>query len=132
MRASSSVPGVFQPVEINGKEYVDGVLTSPVPVRVARALGAEVVIAVDVSARPGDGRTGGTVDVLLQSFAIMGQAIAANELREADVVIRPDTASLPAIGVEQRRLAIEEGERAALSALPLIRERIAAKTTLKN
>jgi predicted acylesterase/phospholipase RssA len=52
VRASSSVPGFFQPVEINGHEYVDGGLVSPVPVRTARRLGADVVIAVDMSKKP--------------------------------------------------------------------------------
>lgn len=132
VRASSSVPGVFQPVQINGKDYVDGGLTGPVPVRVARSLGAEVVIAVDVSARPKYGKTGDTFDVLLQTFAIMGQAIAANELPDADVVIRPDTSRLTAVGFNQRQLAIQEGERAALAALPAIRERLAKKAALKN
>lgn len=132
VRASSSIPGVFQPVRINGKDYVDGGLTGPVPVRVARSLGADVVIAVDVSARPKYGKTGDTLDVLLQTFVIMGQAIAANELPEADVVIRPDTSQLTAVGFEQRRLAIEEGERATRAALSLIRERVAKKTVTRK
>lgn len=128
VRASSSVPGVFQPVWIGGREYVDGGLTSPVPVRIARNLGANVVIAVDVSARPQHGKIGDSLDMLLQTFAIMGQAIAANELPEADVVIRPETSRLTAVGFETRKLAIEEGEKAALGALPAIRNRIAGKT----
>jgi NTE family protein len=124
VRASSSVPGIFQPVRIEGREYVDGGLTGPVPVRVARSLGADIVIAVDVSARPKHGRTGDTLEVLLQTFTIMGQAIAAAELPEADVVIRPDTSQLTAIGFENRRLAIREGERAAQAALPQLRARL--------
>jgi len=132
VRASSSVPGVFRPVRINGREYVDGGLTSPVPVRVARSLGAEVVIAVDISARPRDGKTGDTLDMLLQTFAIMGQAIAENELPEADVVIRPDTSRISAVTFEDRRLAIQEGEKAALAQLPAIRDRIAKKTVRAN
>ena len=132
VRASSSVPGIFQPVRINGKDYVDGGLTGPVPVRVAKRLGADVVIAVDVSAVPKHGKTGDTFDMLLQTFAIMGQAIAANELPEADVVVRPDTSRITAIGFDNRRLAMQEGERAALAALPAIRERLAKKTALKN
>ncbi|HXF65648.1 MAG TPA: patatin-like phospholipase family protein [Burkholderiales bacterium] len=127
VRASSSVPGVFQPVRINGREYVDGGLTGPVPVRVARRLGADVVIAVDVSARPKHGGTADTLEVLLQTFAIMGQAIAANELPEADIVIRPDTSQLTAIGFENRGLAIREGERAARAALPQIQARLTGK-----
>src|SRR4051794_17904920 len=88
VRASSSVPGVFQPVTINGHEYVDGGLVSPVPIRAARAMGADLVIAVYISNNPRFGKTKDSVDVMLQSFAIMGQSIAGYELPEADIVIR--------------------------------------------
>jgi NTE family protein len=132
VRASSSVPGVFRPVRINGREYVDGGLTSPVPVRVARGLGADIVIAVDVSARPRDGKTGDMLDMLLQTFAIMGQTIAANELLEADIVIRPDTSRVSAVNFEDRRLTIQAGERAAISQMPALREQIAKKSGRAN
>ncbi|OFZ88564.1 MAG: esterase [Betaproteobacteria bacterium RIFCSPLOWO2_12_FULL_62_58] len=128
VRASSSVPGVFQPVTINGREYVDGGLVSPVPVRVAKSLGAEVVIAVDVSNKPRYGKVNDTIDVLLQAFAIMGQAIASNELPEADVVIRPDTSRIGRADFANRQRAIQEGEQAALATVPLIRQKIAAKS----
>ena len=52
VRASASIPNVFLPVEIRGKQYVDGGLSAPVPVSAAKRLGANVVIAVDISARP--------------------------------------------------------------------------------
>ena len=128
VRASSSVPGVFQPVNINGKEYVDGGLTSPVPVRVAKSLGAGLIIAVDVSNKPRYGKIGDTIDILLQTFAIMGQAISSNELPEADIVIRPDTSSLGLADFANRQLAIQSGEKAALASVPLIRQKIAAKS----
>ncbi|MFN7088071.1 MAG: patatin-like phospholipase family protein [Burkholderiales bacterium] len=127
VRASSSVPGIFQPVSINGREYIDGGLVSPVPVRVAKSLGAELVIAVDVSNKPRYGKTGDTLDILLQTFAIMGQAIAGNELPEADVVIRPDTSMLGLADFANRRLAIREGEKAAQAAIAVLRQKIAAK-----
>lgn len=113
VRASSSVPGVFQPVRINGREYVDGGLVSPVPARAARTMGASFVIAVDISARPRDGKTQGTLDVLLQTFAIMGQTIARHELADADLVIRPHTAELPSADFQARHKAVLEGEQAA-------------------
>ncbi len=128
VRASSSVPGVFQPVTISGREYVDGGLTSPVPVRAAKAMGADLIIAVDVSAKPIQGKTGDTIDMLLQTFAIMGQAIASTELQGADVVIRPDTSGLGAADFANRQLAIRTGEKAALAALADIRKAIAAKS----
>lgn len=128
VRASSSVPGVFQPMTINGREYVDGGLSSPVPVKAARAMGADIVIAVDVSARPTAGKTRDSVDLLLQTYAIMGQNIAAHELAGADVVIRPDIAGTRGTDFDSRHVLILEGERATQAALPAIRLKIAEKT----
>lgn len=113
VRASSSVPAVFQPVSINGREYVDGGLVSPVPVRVARRLGADVVIAVDISNKPAYGTTAGTFDVLMQSVAIMVQSIAAYETADADIVIRPELAATKAADFAGRNVSILEGEKAA-------------------
>lgn len=128
VRASSSVPGVFQPVTINGREYVDGGLTSPVPVRAAKALEAGLIIAVDVSGKPSNGKIGDTINMLLQTFAIMGQAIASTELLAADIVIRPDTSGQGATDFANRQFAIHSGEKAALAALADIRRVIAAKS----
>lgn len=124
VRASSSVPGVFQPVAINGREYVDGGLVSPVPVRAARALGADFVIAVDISARPQLGKTQSTVAVLLQTFAIMGQSLGRFELAEADVVIRPDP-KLSATDFNDKHLAVLEGEKAVAAVLPELKAKLA-------
>jgi NTE family protein len=125
VRASSAVPGVFQPVSINGREYVDGGLVSPIPVRAVRSLGANFVIAVDISVNPRDARTSSTVDVLLQTFAIMGRSISRYETPEADIVIRPVTAELPATDFAGRHRAVLEGEKAAAAAMPEIRDRLA-------
>jgi NTE family protein len=128
VRASSSVPGVFQPVSISGREYVDGGLVSPVPVRAARAMGADVVIAVDISNKPRFGKTRDSIDVMLQTFAIMGQSISTYELSEADVIVRPDTSQLRATDFDSRHQAIIEGEKAGLAAITAIKRRIAEKT----
>jgi NTE family protein len=128
VRASSSVPGVFQPVSINGREYVDGGLTSPIPVKVARSLGADIVIAVDISSRPKYTKVSDSVDMLLQTFSIMGQTIGQYELAGADVVIRPNTGTMGSTDFEQKHQAIMEGEKAALAALPLIRAAIQRAT----
>jgi len=124
VRASSSVPGVFQPVAINGREYVDGGLTSPVPVRAAREMGADVVIAVDIAGKPKYRKVEGLTDVILQTFAIMGQSISSRELLEADVVIRPETGAFGSADFEKKHEAILEGEKAAQAALPLIRQKL--------
>lgn len=124
VRASSSVPGVFQPVSINGHEYVDGGLTSPVPVKVARSLGADVVIAVDISAKPRAAKVEGVTDVILQTFGIMGQSLSSHELPLADVLIRPNTLGFGSADFAKKHEAILEGEKAAQAAMPLIRQKI--------
>ena len=124
VRASATVPGVFKPVAINGHEYVDGGLSSLVPVRFARQIGADVVIAVDISAPPGKQQVRGTLDILLQTFTIMGQNLARHELKDADVVIRPLVGNVGSTDFLARHDAILEGEKAAQAALPQIREAI--------
>lgn len=127
VRASSTVPGIFQPVRIAGRDYVDGGLVSPIPVRTARRLGAEIVIASDISAKPSLRRIEDTVDILLQTFTIMGNAIASQELSEADVVVKPDVSRLNSTDFQSRHLAILEGERAGLAAMPQLRQKLAER-----
>lgn len=125
VRASSAVPGVFMPLQIGSREYVDGGLTSPVPVRAAREMGADFVIAIDIGEKPEWSKPESTLDVLLQTFTIMGQRISAQELTTADVVIRPDTAQINATDFSGRHLAILKGEEAAAAKLAELKEKLA-------
>lgn len=128
VRASSSVPGMFQPVKISGREYVDGGLVSPVPVRAARSMGAEIVIAVDISSPPEDNLAGGTLEILMQTFSIMGKSINSLELKDADVVIRPALLGVSSSDFGARKRSIEAGRQAMLLALPQLRAAIVAKS----
>ncbi len=125
VRASSSVPGVFQPVRIAGKDYVDGGLVAPVPVRFAREMGADFVIAVDISTRPAEQKVSGSVGVLLQTTAIMGQSIKEQELAGADVVIAPAMPEVRSTDFTARHGAILAGERAASAALATLKAELA-------
>ena len=127
VRASSAVPGVFQPVRIGSKHYVDGGLVSPVPVSFARKMGADFVIAVNISAQPEAQSASGTLEVLLQTFAIMGQSLNQYELRDADVVIRPELATMKGNDFQQRNVAIMAGERATTAMIGEIKQRLKAK-----
>lgn len=127
VRASSAVPGVFQPVRIGSKQYVDGGLVSPVPVSFARKMGADFVIAVNISAQPEAQPASGTLEVLLQTFAIMGQSLNQYELRDADVVIRPELATMKGNDFQQRNVAIMAGERATVALMGEIKQRLKAK-----
>lgn len=128
VRASSSVPAVFQPVRISGHDYVDGGLVSPVPVRAARQMGADLVIAVDISSPPEANAAGGTLDVLLQTFSIMSKSINYFELKEADVVVRPALLGVSSADFGARKRSIEAGRQAMLQVMPQLRVAIAAKT----
>jgi len=128
VRASSAVPAVFQPVRIGTREYVDGGLVAPVPVRYARQMGAELVIAVDISAVPDGNATGDAMRMLLQTFAIMGRSINSFELREADIVLRPKLIGVAGADFSARKRSILAGREAALAQLASLRERIVAKT----
>lgn len=127
VRASSSVPAVFVPVKIGTTEYVDGGLVSPVPVRYAREMGAEVVIAVDISSAPEGNPSGDPIQILLQTFAIMGKSINRWELKDADVVVRPALNGMSSADFASKRRAIEAGRAAMLAALPQLRAALAAK-----
>ena len=125
VRASSAVPSVFEPVRIGNKDYVDGGLVSPVPVRSARQMGADIVIAVDISSRPEDAKTSDMLKVLLQTFSIMGKSISQLEMAQAEVVVRP---ALPDVGSAEftaRQKSIEAGRAAMRLALPALKAALA-------
>lgn len=124
VRASGSVPGVFQPVSIRGRDYVDGGLVSPIPVRAAKDMGAGFVIAVDISSLPQVASVESTLDILFQTFSIMGQSLGQYELMEADVVIRPATGQVASTDFNSRHLAVMEGERAVTLILPQLKDKL--------
>lgn len=128
VRASSAVPAVFQPVKIAGREYVDGGLVSPVPVRFARQMGAELVIGVDISSPPEGNLAVGMLQILLQTFSIMSKSINSFELKEADVVVRPPLSGVGSSDFGARRRSIEAGRQAMLQMLPQLKAAIAAKS----
>jgi len=124
VRASSAVPGVFQPVRIGDKLYVDGGLVSPVPVSFSREMGADFVIAVNISSDPDNQASASSFNVLMQTFSIMGQTINQYELKGADIVIHPELADMKGGDFGGRHLAILAGERAAMAAMPEIRRKL--------
>jgi len=123
VRASASVPNLFVPPTINGEEYVDGGLSSPVPVRVARAMGADVVIAVDVSWFAAAGNRGSAG---MEEYGRRGRyAILADELKLADVVVSPRTAPARMLDFEHKEANIAAGAQAARELMPRVEAAIA-------
>ena len=120
VRASCSIPGIFNPVRISDRIYVDGGVVSPVAVEAAKRLGADVIIAVDISADIGGKPPEGTIETILQSISIMYSKLSSLQLTKADIVIRPKVGYIGPGDFSKRHEAVLEGEKAALGALPEI------------
>ncbi|MGB9628455.1 MAG: patatin-like phospholipase family protein [Thermodesulfobacteriota bacterium] len=120
VRASCAIPGIFRPVKIGDKMFVDGGVVSPVAVDAARRWGAERVIAVDISSGIERVLPENTIETILQSINIMYSKLASIQLSKADVVIRPKVGYIGSADFSKRHEAILEGEKAALEALPQI------------
>lgn len=123
VRASCSIPSIFMPVKIGTHRYVDGGLSAPVPVNYARKAGANFIIAVDITARPQQGRSGllSNVD---QTINIMGIKLLDQELKQADIVITPDISQLSSFDFKKKDDAIRVGYNAAMKQMPLIKQKL--------
>jgi NTE family protein len=122
VRASCSIPGVFRPVKIGEKVYVDGGIVSPVAVDVAKKFGADIVIAVDISAGAERTFPENTIETILQSYNIMYSRLASIQVCNADVVIKPKVSHIGSADFSKRHEAILEGERAAIETLPQVQK----------
>ena len=120
VRASCSIPGIFRPVRIGDGMYVDGGVVSPIAVDAARRLGADIVIAVDISSGIDRTKPESTIATIFQAFNIMYSKLGHIQLARADVVIRPKVDYIGSSDFSKRHEAILEGEKAAMEALPQI------------
>ncbi|MCH7306744.1 patatin-like phospholipase family protein [Acinetobacter sp. NIPH 1852] len=128
VRASASIPSMFVPIKIGHSEYVDGGLVSPVPVQVARDLGADVVIAVDILAQPVHTETTNVWGLFNQNINIMQGRLAEEELKYADIVIQPDLREKVHIfDVKGREMTMQAGADAAKEKLSDIQLAIQTK-----
>lgn len=120
VRASCSVPGVFQPPKYGNKTYVDGGVVNPLAIDVARQYGADVVIAVDISGGVNGDIPQTTLDTILKSIDIMYSRIASSQLNQADIVIKPKVGHISGSDLSRRHEAILEGEKAASEVMPAL------------
>ncbi|MEW6570621.1 MAG: patatin-like phospholipase family protein [Nitrospirota bacterium] len=122
VRASCSIPGIFRPVNISGRSYIDGGVVSPVAVEAAKRLGADIVIAVDISGELESAPPKSTIETILQAITIMYSKLSAMQLAKAEVVVRPRVGYIGSADFSKRHEVILEGEKAALETLPKIQE----------
>lgn len=124
VRASSAMPGRFAPTRIHGQEYIDGDEVSPVPIRVAKALGADVIIAVDVSAHLSS--TPPEAPLHWQARDQRRTAQVAAEAPLATVMIHPDLGYYADIREAYRKKCIRIGRETAERAIPAIKQALAS------
>jgi len=124
VRASSAIPGVFNPVEHQGRLLVDGGVVDNLPVSVARAKGADLVIAVDISENVTNFTITNLVDVMLQSVAIMAAENVKYKRLEADVLISPAVGNVGMLDFSQKKQCMQAGIEAARKSIPEIRQKI--------
>ena len=130
VHASCAIPGVFVPVEIGGKLFVDGGVTDPIPVDFAVKKGADVIVAVAISPALPPVAPKNPIEVMFHAITIMSSEIGVLGAKNADVVIHPDVGNVAYDDFTQKKRLIEAGEKAARAAMPAIREAIKAKTKL--
>lgn len=124
--ASSAMPGAFAPASVAGHDYVDGGLVAPLPVRVARDLEAQFVVAVDVTWHAAEAPPDGVVDSVFHAGMLMARNLSAADRANADLVIEPQLPPVPEVTIANRAALIQAGERAALAAMPQLRALFAA------
>jgi len=127
LRASCAYPGMFVPVEIEGRVLVDGFLAAPVPVDALRSMGADVVIAVFLEAANNRKPTS-IVDVIGLSFAILQRHADLEWRRAADIIVEPVVKDFLWDDFEKTSELIAAGETAARAALAKIHAALAPKT----
>jgi NTE family protein len=126
LRASCAYPGMFVPVELEGRFYVDGFLAAPVPVDAVRNMGADIVIAVFLEAANNRKPTS-IVDVIGLSFAILQRHADLEWRRATDIIIEPNVKDFLWDDFEKTLELIAVGETAARAALPKIQAALESK-----
>ena len=127
VRASSAIPGVFEPVRHQGKLLVDGGVSDNIPISVAREKGADIVIAVDIGENVTNFKINNLIDVMLQSVNIMFNENVGFKKKEADVLIRPPVGHIAMLDFSKKKEAMQAGIEAARKAMPDIKKTIQNK-----
>jgi NTE family protein len=126
VRASSAIPGVFEPVDLDGRLLVDGGVVANLPVTIARDLGADVVIAVDLTEVTGQASPSSFVEVVMRAVTILAHGGVEESARAADVLVAPAVGDVDLLYFDETAGAIAAGAAAAREKLPEIRKAVDA------
>lgn len=125
VHASSAIPGVFEPVRHQGRLLVDGGVTDNIPIGVAREMGADIVIAVDISENVENHNLTNLVDVMLQAVNIMFNENVLSHKKDADVLITPPVGKVAMLDFTQKKQCMQAGIEETQKAMPAIKAVIA-------
>jgi NTE family protein len=126
VQASATVPGVVIPVQSRERTYVDGGVLTIFPVRFVKAMGADLVIAVDIYCGKPSALRGNALDTVLKTFRLQSCLLSVAETAEADILVRPAFEPDTPVSFSQREEAIMAGYRPAAEAIPALKAKIAA------
>lgn len=128
IKASCSLPGIFKPVEINGHLLIDGGMRQHLPTDVAKELGADYIVAVDVGFCIKQGKVNSMLGVIMQAIQIMGEELSAHQSTMADILIKPKLGGdIDQLAFNKSAVIIKKGEEAAEEMLPLLKKYVGAK-----
>ena len=113
VRASATMPGLFQPVEYRHRLLMDGGVIDNVPADVARLMGADIIIVIDVTAQVGIAKTNNALLILSQVIYIRGNFLAEAQLKLADLVISPDIKNITVSELNRGAECVDAGIIAA-------------------
>jgi NTE family protein len=128
-RASSTVPGLFDPVEFRHRYLIDGGLSDNIPTDVAKLMNADFIIAVVVSADFSKNDVSNVFMVLTQSIYIQGKLLDQEKTALADFVIAPKVDDVSAVDLGRSKDCIEAGITAARQAMPQLKQRLIELTS---
>lgn len=127
IRASCTIPGWYVPaIDAQGRQLLDGGLVSMIPTVYARAMNADIVIAVDVNAEGAKflGPPQSVIGIILQSMLVVQRTVSAHQLREADVVVKPRVGHIRWDEMNRAEELIEAGYQAGLESVDAIQKEI--------
>ena len=124
VRASTSVPGVFVPYRIDDMLLVDGAVLNPTPIDIAREIGAEIVIAVDLAHAGVVCNITNVFDVIIQSIDIMERELLKRRRKNCDILIQPEIAHISPSSFEAIEECVRLGEEAAQKVMPEIKQAV--------
>jgi NTE family protein len=128
VRASCAYPGVFQPVPLEGRYLVDGGVTSPLPVEIAKKYGAQVIIAIDVSEKLTESKPSHFFGVAKRAMEIAYTKFVSHALALADIAIKMDFQDMGTFSDHLNQKIYEHGRSKAKAAIPEIKKKLDARS----